>query len=69
MADQQLILQNCDNSKPLLDSGATGVAQNPNQVLASKKHLVKSNPVLEYIANTIQSKVGKFCLHCKENAY
>ena len=67
MADQLPIPQNGANSTDT-PSGTTGDAQNPT-TKDGKKRLVKGNAVLEFIANTIQSKMTEFGLLLKEKAH
>ncbi len=49
--------------------GAAANAQNPNQITSTKKRLVKSYAVLEFIANSIQAKMGVSGLLLKEKAH
>jgi hypothetical protein len=64
MLDQQPIPQNDAN-----EDGAAANAQNPHQITSTKKRLVKSDAVLEFIANSIQAKMEKFGLLLKEKAH
>ena len=67
MADQLPIPQNGANSTDT-PSGTTGDVQNPISK-DGKKRLVKSDAVLEFIANTIQSKMTEFGLLLKEKTH
>ncbi len=66
MADDPGIPQTGDNSR-VAPSGAAG--HDPNHVQTSKKQrLVKNDTVMEFIANTIQSKMTEFGILLKDKS-
>ena len=67
MADNAAMPQTGDNCGAA-PSGTAGNA--PDQIQTSKKpRLVKSDAVMEFIANTIQSKMGEFGILLKGSAH